>query len=271
MLKVKGEPSGLKWERWKLSGAKERVAAHASFKATGKYSVNAGLYKRCRDEIVRQFHNKCGYCEAPVVDGVIRNPDVDHYRPARGVTEYPSRQAVRNRRGRPHPGYYWLAYEWTNLLPSCPSCNRPGNVGGIVGKWDFFPIAGVRAFRPVADIDKSEEPVLLNPWRDDPNDHLEFDIDLGVLAGKTSRGIETVKILDLNRDGLTTARQEILQLVRIAIDDYSSSVIRGPHSDEELRRVLGHTSTSKTFSAFRSACVRPYLQAIATYPKRTPK
>ena len=54
---------------------------------------------------------KCWYVEC-------RNPgadnDIDHYRPKSRVAE-----------DRSHPGYYWLAFEWTNLRLSCQRANRP--------------------------------------------------------------------------------------------------------------------------------------------------
>ncbi|WP_314961798.1 hypothetical protein [Bradyrhizobium cosmicum] len=55
------------------------------------------------------FHGKCAYCEslyasqAPV--------DVEHYRPKGRVKDEHA-----------HPGYWWLASEWTNLLPASITC-----------------------------------------------------------------------------------------------------------------------------------------------------
>jgi len=60
------------------------------------------------------FHNKCAYCER-----IEYKPDVEHYRPKKKVTG-----SQRN-----NHGYFWLCYEWTNLLPACRDCNS-GN-----GKW----------------------------------------------------------------------------------------------------------------------------------------
>lgn len=264
MLRPNGEPTDRKWERWKLKAAAEGAAALAVFGSTGGYSVKPALYRECRAEIIRHFSNKCGYCEDLVVNTIIRRPDLDHYRPSNGVKEFPSRAEVLDSHGRPHPGYYWLAYHWANLLPACPSCNRPGNVGGTVGKWDFFPISGTRAFGPIADIDDYERPQILNPWVDDPRAHLKFDFELGIIAGRTKRGKATVKILDLNRDGLITGRQEALELARVAVADYAQAIIRRHrHANDSLAKALEHALPSKTFSAFRSAFVVPYLAALA--------
>jgi hypothetical protein len=47
------------------------------------------------------FHHKCAFCESTMKGAL---PDVEHFR------------------FKKH--YYWLGYEWTNLLLSCQICNR---------------------------------------------------------------------------------------------------------------------------------------------------
>jgi hypothetical protein len=53
------------------------------------------------------YNHKCAYCEAYEPE-----PEVEHYRPKKGVT------------GEVHEGYYWLCYEWSNLMPACHDCNK---------------------------------------------------------------------------------------------------------------------------------------------------
>jgi hypothetical protein len=55
------------------------------------------------------FHNKCAYCEKYIEKGMF---EVEHYRPKSAAL------------GDPHPGYWWLASRWENLLPTCPGCNK---------------------------------------------------------------------------------------------------------------------------------------------------
>ena len=81
--------------------------------------------------------DKCAYCEYRLSR---TDWDVDHYRPKARVY------------GRDdHPGYYWLAYEWDNLLPACKHCNQlrsdPPTLGNLGrtrgrGKGDKFPPSG---------------------------------------------------------------------------------------------------------------------------------
>jgi hypothetical protein len=143
--------------------------------------------------------------------------DVEHYRPKGGVTdENDNPVEIDDGRGgkRPHPGYYWLAYDATNLLPSCIACNRPNKVGKArVGKWNRFPVIGNHASTK-SEIPR-ETPLLLNPLvpTDDPAKHLVFDPATGRIIGKTDRGRMTVAILNLNREGLPEARRDVFDSV----------------------------------------------------------
>ena len=98
-------------------------------------------------------HGKCWYVEA-------KNPgtddDIDHFRPKLAVKEDPS-----------HPGYYWFAFDWTNLRFSCHRANRPRvnpDTGETGGKGGHFPLVdpNQRAFTPMQG--KGQEvPALLDP------------------------------------------------------------------------------------------------------------
>lgn len=154
------------------------------FKTYRKESVKTQLHKL--------FHGKCAYCEtfyhsvAPV--------DVEHYRPKAGVGEDTS-----------HPGYWWLAMVWENLLPSCIHCNRLNkHITPVIsthlvelcaedagfskqrvvttGKGTSFPILGQRGTGNSRDC-SAEYALLLDPCRDDPQEHLIFHIERKKLIG----------------------------------------------------------------------------------------
>lgn len=166
----------------------ERARAHmgaALPPGTKRAAFPFKVYKA--DEVKRRleelFHGKCAYCEsfyasqAPV--------DVEHYRPKGAVEGEPN-----------HPGYWWLGMEWTNLLPSCLDCNRrrkqlaPEAVSSLSllykatqsGKKDSFPIEGARADNEGATL-ALEQPILLDPTRDDPNAHLAYWLGDGAAGG----------------------------------------------------------------------------------------
>jgi uncharacterized protein (TIGR02646 family) len=106
-----------------------------------------------RAEFSAATHGKCWYveCKNPGTDD-----DIDHFRPKLGVKEEPA-----------HPGYYWLAFDWTNLRLSCHRANRPRinpEGAGTGGKGGHFPLVDpkARVFAP-ADENGQEVPALLDP------------------------------------------------------------------------------------------------------------
>src|SRR3954454_1457494 len=81
--------------------------------AQGKTHVadrNIYAHEEVRKALEELFHRKCAYCE---ISTARVDWEVEHYRPKGRVAE---------RQG--HPGYYWLAYDWDNLFPSCTFCNQ---------------------------------------------------------------------------------------------------------------------------------------------------
>src|SRR5262249_41491941 len=63
-----------------------------------------------KEALRRAQHDKCAFCESKMCHTGFG--DVEHYRPKAGY-----KQREGDALGR--PGYYWLAYEWSNLLLSC--------------------------------------------------------------------------------------------------------------------------------------------------------
>ena len=209
----------------------DRARAH---RATATSQNAAFDYTAYKHEEVKQrlhelFHGKCAYCEtfyaasAPV--------DVEHFRPKGAVSE-----------DKEHPGYWWLAAEWTNLLPSCIDCNRKrrqraphpstslvdlmdqaillGLDANSSGKQDSFPLAagGVRLTSESTDYD-SERALLLDPTRDDPIEFLQFQGSSSIslvtpaeVDGMPSqRGAMSIQIFGLNRLGLVQDRTRLLR------------------------------------------------------------
>lgn len=188
--------------------AAEHVAAQRAALARGEKRGKGFDYRVYKDEGVRAalerlFHGKCAYCES---DYAAQAPvDIEHYRPKSGVEDAPD-----------HMGYWWLAMDWANLLPSCIDCNRrryqllplpaTGSLADLragantalkTGKETAFPVfAGTRAFGTSADPEAEtalERPYLLDPCRDDPGAHLSFLVDAPeplalVLPARTAPG-----------------------------------------------------------------------------------
>lgn len=272
MRKAIGEPSSRRWEAWKARAAKETTAAIIAFNENRKYEVRKQVYSACSDDIRKHFFNKCAYCEGLVYDSQISNPDVEHYFPKGNVRERNGEHVVDCRR-RPHPGYFWLAYHWKNLLPACAACNRPahGDRPSLIGKWDFFPISGRRTFRPgtlsIEALHLREKPLLLNPYFDDPADHLSFDPETAIIGYKTSRGEATIAILGLNRDGLITQRAGAVIEAKYAFEQYMTAFLNNaPNADSKFERLKAEHSPTSCFSAFRQAAIEPKIRALAQLP-----
>jgi len=175
--------------------------------------VHAALERLC--------DHKCVYCEAPAPASSAW--DVEHYRPKGRVHERLD-----------HPGYFWLAYVWENLLLACEFCNRRRRdrptwehpaAGGTSGKADHFPLADEtsRAMDPSDDLSR-ERRLLLDPTRDDPEEHVTFDLTGRAVARDGSRmGAASIELYHLNRRRLVTPRRAQIALATRLIEALVSS------------------------------------------------
>lgn len=177
------------------------------------------------------FHAKCAYCEV-VIEG--NQPgDMEHFRPKKEVRDFDNRIIEKLEGGIriPHPGYYWLAYDWTNLLLSCNECNRRRTPsGGQQGKGSRFPVDGEHGWIPGSEA--NERHLLLNPMWDDPCEHLSID-ETGVFVPLTDRGDSTLKLFCLNERGLPDRRARHYQDV---LDSAKQAIIKLlEHGKDELQ------------------------------------
>jgi hypothetical protein len=191
-------------------GARElcRARTHFSTVPLPEKAFSFGAYKGddVRHALEALFHGKCAYCETRYDVGA--PVDIEHFRPKGEVADLPG-----------HRGYWWLAAEWANLLPSCIDCNRRryqptpetlisqtgilerqrqrGFRSILTGKDSCFPVSGTRmAAEPpagqVANAITMERALLLNPCTDVPSEHLQFHIDranpLGLVFAKPEPG-----------------------------------------------------------------------------------
>src|SRR5207248_925191 len=94
------------------------------------------------------------------------------------------------------PEYFWLSYEWENLLFACDVCNDRGH------KENLFPLADPsrRAMADSPNID-SEESLLINPYGPlDPEEHIAWDRDVPKKRDQSGYGQATIDALGLDRD-----------------------------------------------------------------------
>jgi len=213
MIKLKiSEPKSATWKKWR-SACRKRTRSDVRNYKPGQSVPITELYKREKaffTDSSGPFKAKCAFCEAPVSN---HYGDVEHYRPKAGVQDR-NRKWVTIRIGTKeirHPGYFWLAYDWNNLMPSCSGCNR---FQQGVGKASCFPVEG--AYAKKRGEEKNEKPLLLNPRIDDPQQHIEFD-DNWIAQPRTERGRATIDIIGLNHRDLPRHRYEAAQDAKKAI------------------------------------------------------
>lgn len=131
-----------------------------------------------KDQLKQDQYHKCAYCEC------FFNGDygaVEHFRP---------KSRYQNAAGNPlQLGYWWLAYDWNNLLHSCSECNT-----GY--KRCLFPLANPNQRNIAAQSIANEHPLLINPAITDPKDHIVFNEDFAI--GITVEGQTTIDIFKLN-------------------------------------------------------------------------
>jgi hypothetical protein len=235
------------------------------------------------------FSKKCAYCESPYA--ATQPMDVEHWRP---------KGTVAVEMGKEKPGYYWLAANWDNLLPSCTDCNRrryhtvPGSSEKVLlGKEGQFPLAdeSKRATKPNDEL--HEEPLLLNPCDTavDPMLHLEFVEDEDNVAflrprqispGKASaRGAASIRVYALNRTDLVQARRNLyftivgkfstIQTLMKVLDTAADDKLR-QELDASLLRQLGELKRMKDpTSAYSAWATQVVDRCMATLTQEGPR
>jgi uncharacterized protein (TIGR02646 family) len=242
-------PATPQWQAWLEKCRNARNQLVTSYTPGSSLTFLGPLYKAQQQAYFEAFRGKCAYCETLFI--VDQHGDIDHFRPKGRVSDA-GHQIIRLPSGHPHPGYFWLAYDWTNLLPACVKCNQRsrGPDGRIYGKLDRFPVIGAHVSDPDVDIDTLERPLLLHPLKDDPADHLRMDIGTGLLSWRSERGRATIEILGLNRERLPEMRRTTYENVlariaelRKAVDDGDTPTIR-----RDLRHLQEQTNGTAPYS-----------------------
>ena len=171
----------------------------------GTFVFDSSLYaaKSVKNALLKEQHDKCCFCESKVSH--VAYGDVEHYRPKAGYRQNASDSLRR-------PGYYWLAYEWSNLLFCCQICNQKF-------KRNLFPLADT-ARRAVSHHDdiSCEKPLLLHPGVNDPAEFLDFREEYLFAIDANPRGTKTIEALGLNREPLAKMRRDQLVLFNLLVE-----------------------------------------------------
>ena len=191
----------------------------------------------------RYQHKKCCYCER--IRDPKREPDVEHFRPKTEVD------------GVGKPGYWWLAYDWSNLFFSCKKCNQT--------KLAQFPmVEGAHVRTPSGNV-STEKPVLPHPVDDNPEDFISFrwefePLPIAVPIGKDNlhRGERSITILGLDDGDIAEQRGRLL----LTLKAVAAKMMAAEHLMDKSqikrakREIMEATKAANEFAGFRRAFFR---------------
>jgi len=239
------------WEEWQKYPKKRK-----NLTPTFNYKEGQRIWTRLKKLLLKHvFNNKCAYCEVSTVRFA---GDAEHFRPKGAVTVEGERMKTFDENGREieHPGYFWLAYHWKNLLPACEACNSGK------GKRTQFPLTqkkrhillvslSQKEYDALADkpypstawkgmyylqpdeLNKREEPNLLHPYVDNPSSHLGFKAG-GIIYARSDKGRFSIKVYNLE-DELLRGRRQKAQESALTVYDLSRSYFRNVKKMSDLQ------------------------------------
>jgi hypothetical protein len=245
------------WKKWNKDASEAMAKLVQGYAPGADVRLRDALYKAAMPFLLKLSQQKCAYCESVITAS--QPGDVEHYRPKGRIRDENGNivTTVRCAPGSPHPGYWWLAYRWDNLLPSCTDCNRlrrhpqtavaggedPGAAAAVGiavgGKADYFAVTGVRAEMPEDSL-VDEKATLLDPSKPgfNPDEHFEFTED-GFIKPKSQEAEYTCKLLGLNlRETLVAQRREAYLNAQFAWTRYFQSAPAVMGAPERARDIL---------------------------------
>ena len=171
-------------------------------------------------------HQKCCFCESMFTK--TSYGDVEHFRPKTAYKKVGTKGYV-------YPGYYWLAYDWANLLFSCEICNR-------TYKKNEFPLGDEltrKLYHNHINTLADEDRLLINPISENPADFMTFKQEVPVPVDGSTKGAKTIEILKLDRMNESRlkhikALKALELLTRIDIND-----------DEQLNQAVSILKTTR--------------------------
>ncbi len=258
-----------------LAERQEALDFYAAWDGQAKYDrYRAYKAPDVRAALEEAFGGKCAYCETSYA--ATQPVAIEHYRP-KGEVSIDGKRVP--------PGYYWLASEWLNLLPSCTDCNSPRkqdlpdeNQVRTAGKANAFPLTSeaTRATQPGQE--KLERRLLLHPYLDFPDKHLEFVWGTGTvddgwvrpLRG-SRKGASTIAVCALQRRGLRAARRDrLLDLLAHleSVVEAQNNVVRHPGDPELLTQLERRLAEVSRFVADHAPYSTMCRQVVASYRNR---
>lgn len=237
MIKVSFRtPRTREWRNWRRACDAALLALKA--RKGPPYVINEMLYKQIREWLLNAYSNKCAYCEGRLYEQSAAL--VEHFRPKGSVRDLDNTPIKVG--PQMHSGYWWLAYDPSNLLPACSMCNVYTRSRG--GKGERFPLPkdGFRATKPGEE--KKEKPLLIHPGREDPSMYFDLDFETGALKARDERGRVCIEVFGLNREALLEARKYAAREATL----YIRYCRKGSVAKVDQERIDDHVAGRKPYS-----------------------
>jgi len=178
-----------------------------SKKAVSRFTFDNKIYgdNSVKNQLIQDQNEKCCFCEA--VFNANGFGDVEHFRP---------KAAYKVGKQLKYPAYYWLVYDWENLMFSCQKCNQEF-------KANEFPVLNentrVKNHLDTNQID-NELNILINPIKENPENYIYFLYEIpkpkiNLNLQDKLRASETIRIFGLARKELNRDRLEYLKILKI--------------------------------------------------------
>jgi hypothetical protein len=228
--------------------------------------ANAQIWRDLRQELIDSFGSRCWFTDA---EETVAQLDTEHFRPKAQALDID---------GTPHEGYWWLAFEFSNL-------RLAGQIPNRQHKKCYFPLlpGSVRANSQQRHW-QEENPVFLDPTRPTDVELVAYD-DAGVvrpsLSAETDEDRKRVEVTD-NLLGLSShqplieARQRIwadcrgiiAQVENLKAEERTFGVTprtRGER-DRLYTELRAKTLAKEPYSSVAKSCIqlsgRPWAQTI---------
>jgi uncharacterized protein (TIGR02646 family) len=204
-----------------------------------------------KQRLVAMQHEKCAFCEAKPLH--VSDGDVEHFRPKGGMRQADAEPLQR-------PGYYWLAYDWTNLMFACERCNRRH-------KKNLFPLIDPSRRATTHRDDVADEvPVFIDPSAEDPAQYIGYREHVPIAIGGNARGQQTIDALGLRRRDLTADREEHLVRMRLLHAVASNAAVPAELRTEAAALVARATSAAAEYSLMCRSAVNDLERSDASPP-----
>lgn len=189
------------------------------FKLTFKSSIygHTSVKQQLKDE---QF-NKCCFCENKDFDDIAYG-DVEHFRPKGGYKQKTGDELA-------FPGYYWLAYDWSNLFFSCQICNQKY-------KKNMFPLVDItlRAIDHNDVPESTNNTLLVHPSLENPENEIGFRKEIPF--GLNDKGKKSIQAFGLKREKLNEKRRK--HLTEVEKNIVLSKLKINTYTDDEIQELL---------------------------------